>query len=108
MGSSRNLKQEDAMKTLTKKILVLSGLLLLAGCSAVAQDQPPQTVGPGWRHEQMVKAWEKGEVPGPAMMHTRGFGPAPMMAVTSDGTIDPAKMPPWCPYRTAPKDNTAK
>lgn len=95
------------MKTLTKTILALSGLLLLAGCGAVAQDQTPQNAGPGWRHEQMVKAYEKGEFPGPAMMmRGRGFGPT--MAIGADGKVDPAKMPPWCPYRTAPSTDTAK
>lgn len=96
------------MKTLTKTILALSGLLLLAGCGAVAQDQNAQVPGPGWRHEQMVKAWEKGEMPGPAMMRGRGFGPGPMMAIGADGKVDPANMPPWCPYRTAPATDTAK
>lgn len=98
------------MKTMMKTIAVLGGLLLLAGCSAAAEDTTPRAFGPGygpgWRHEQMVKAWEKGEMPGPMMMRgqrgpgqfgpgMRGYGPP----VGADGKVDTTKLPEWCPLK---------
>ena len=97
------------MKTTWKTIAVFTGLLLLAGCAALADDTPAKTstpaYGPGWRHEQMLNARQNGQMPygygrmmmvrgqgyGPGM---RGFGPA----MNADGTIDTSKLPPWCPY----------
>lgn len=110
------------MKTMMKSIAVLGSLLLLAGCSAAADDVTPRTAGPGygpgWRHEQMVKAWEKGEYPGPMMMMmmrgpggpgkfgpgVRGYGPA----VGADGKIDTSKLPEWCPLKQAPEAPATK
>lgn len=97
------------MKTLTKTIAAMAGLLLLAGCGAAAQDATPKAAGPGfgpgWRHEQMVQAWEKGEIPpgpGPMMMMMRrqGMGPGYGPPVGADGKIDTAKLPDWCPMKT--------
>lgn len=108
------------MKTLTKTIAAMAGLLLLAGCGAVAQDQTPKAAGPGygpgWRHEQMVQAWEKGEVPPGPMMMMRNKGPGPAFApgpgsgpgmrgfgppVDENGKIDTSKLPDWCPMKQA-------
>lgn len=113
------------MKTPIKTILALASILLVAGCTAVAQDATTATTksfgpgtGPGWRHEQMVQAWEKGEMPGPMMrgqmMRGQGFGPGMRgygpgaAAVGPDGKVDTTKLPAWCPYSTAPdaKDTT--
>ncbi|MEW5727407.1 MAG: hypothetical protein AB1918_06235 [Pseudomonadota bacterium] len=102
------------MKTLTKTIVALASVLLVAGCTAAAQDATAPKAfgpgyGPGWRHEQMVQAWEKGELPaGPGMMRGRGFGPGMRgygpgaAAIGPDGKVDTSKLPPWCPYSTAP------
>ncbi|MGE5547652.1 MAG: hypothetical protein ACM33T_12190 [Solirubrobacterales bacterium] len=106
------------MKTLSKTILGLAGLLLLAGCTAAADETAVKATtpafGPGWRHEQMVQAWQKGEVPQGAMMRAGGrpaFGPGMMRgagpgaaAIGPDGKIDTSKLPEWCPYRTAPEN----
>ncbi|HSV29354.1 MAG TPA: hypothetical protein VLL76_07340 [Candidatus Omnitrophota bacterium] len=96
------------MKTLSKTVLALSGLLLLAGCSALAEDTTPKAVGPGygpgWRHEQMVQARQNGQLPpaammrGPGMMRGQGPGAA---AIGPDGKVDTSKLPAWCPYNTA-------
>ena len=98
------------MKTLTKTILALSGLLLLAGCGAAAQDPTPQVgpgYGPGWRHEQMVEARKSGGLPPhPMMMRGPGmhaYGPG-AAAIGPDGKVDTGKLPPWCPYGTATPD----
>lgn len=99
------------MNTITKFLAASAAVLVLAGCSAVAEEKTatPAT-GPGWRHEQMVKAWEKGEMPGPMMMQGRGgMGPGMMrgagpgaQALGPDGKVDTSKLPPWCPLSTAP------
>ena len=103
----RSKREEDIMKTLGKTILTMTGLLLIAGCAAVAEETAPTvaTPAPGWRHEQMVKAWQTGEVaPAPMMMRGRGYGYGyghqAMMraAIGPDGKIDPAKLPAGCPY----------
>lgn len=106
------------MKTLTKTIVALASVLLVAGCAAAAQDATTPTAvgpgyGPGWRHEQMVQAWQRGELPaGPGMMRGRGYGPGMRgygagygpgaAAIGPDGKVDTSKLPPWCPYGTAP------
>lgn len=98
--------------TTTKFIATLAGLLLLAGCTAAAEDVTKAATpayGPGWRHEQMVQAWQKGETP--PMMQARGPGFGPRMmgqgvmgaAVGEDGKIDTSKLPPWCPLNQSPK-----
>lgn len=109
------------MKTMMKSIAVLGSLLLLAGCGAAAEDVAPRTAGPGWRHEQMAKAWEKGELPGPMMMMrgpdstgrfgpgkfgpgARGYGPP----VGADGKIDASQLPEWCPLKQAPEAPATK
>lgn len=97
--------------TTLKVLAAVAGAILLAGCTAAAEDTPTKAVGPaygpGWRHEQMVKAWQKGDVPPAPMMGMAGtglgYGPrGPGMAgngppLKDDGTIDTAKLPPWCP-----------
>lgn len=95
--------------TTTKLIATLAGLLLLAGCTAAAEDTTTKATspayGPGWRHEQMVQAWQKGEVP--PMMQARGpgFGQGfgPRMMLGEDGKIDTTKLPPWCPLNQTQK-----
>lgn len=96
--------------TTTKFIATLAALLLLAGCSAAAEDTTPKATGPaygpGWRHEQMVQAWQRGETP--PMMQARGsrygFGPRMMgPPVGEDGKIDTTKLPQWCPLNQTPK-----
>lgn len=97
--------------TTTKLIATLAGLLLLAGCTAAAEDTTTKATGPaygpGWRHEQMVQAWQKGEAP--PMMRARGtgFGNRMMMGppVGEDGKIDTTKLPPWCPLNQTPKSD---
>ncbi|CAA7613195.1 hypothetical protein [Magnetospirillum sp. UT-4] len=111
------------MKTLTKTMAAMFALALVAGCTAAAQDPAPTATGPGfgpgWRHEQMVQARAKGELPpGPMMpgaMMGRGFGPGPGAAqgrlgppLNADGTIDTAQLPPWCPMRQAAQPDAAK
>lgn len=108
------------MKTLTKTIVALASVLLVA-YGASAQDTTTDKAvtpgfGPGWRHEQMVQAWEKGEMPGPMMMRGRGgFGPGMMRgmgpgaaAIGPDGKIDTSKLPDWCPYKTGADTDTGK
>ncbi|MGE5503015.1 MAG: hypothetical protein ACM31L_01200 [Actinomycetota bacterium] len=126
------------MKTLTKTLTAVAAVLIVAGCTANAADTPnqtgPQGWQPGWRHEQMVKAWQDGtfQGPGPGMrgpMMMRagwggqgmgpgmGFGPGggpgggrgPGAGVGPGAgpgaNVDPSTLPPWCPYRTqAPAD----
>lgn len=94
------------MKTTTKTIAVLTALLLAGfAAAAIAEDATPTAVepgwGPGWRHEQMAKAWEKGDMPGPMMMMMRGFGPGARPALGADGRIDTSQLPPWCPLKQA-------
>ncbi|MBF0325667.1 hypothetical protein [Magnetospirillum moscoviense] len=97
------------MKTLTKTIAAFAGLLLLAGCAAAAEDTTPKNVGPGygpgWRHEEMIKARQSGQFgPGPMMMNRAAapgqtFGPGRMgPPLNADGTVDTTKLPAWCPY----------
>jgi hypothetical protein len=95
--------------TTTKFATLLAATLLLAGCSAAAEDATSKAAtpfyGPGWRHEQMAQAWAKGETPGPMMMmQGRGYGP-PMMATAfdKDGKLDTTKLPPWCPLNQTQK-----
>lgn len=98
------------MKTLMKTMVAVAGILLLTGLAANAQNEAA-TYGPGWRHQQMTEAWERGEArPGPMMM--RG-GPGQMkpmrggpgrMALNPDGTVDTTKLPEWCPYATKDTD----
>lgn len=95
--------------TTTKLIATLAGLLLLAGCTAAAEDTTTKAsapvYGPGWRHEQMTQAWQKGDVPPMMQARNPGFGPRMMMGppVGEDGKIDPTKLPPWCPLKQTPK-----
>jgi len=95
------------MKTTLKTIAVFTGLLLLAGCAANADDTTTKAnapgYGPGWRHQQMMQARLKGDVPpGPMMMARgpgqRGSGPP----VDENGQIDTSKFPPGCPYADTP------
>ena len=94
---------------------VLATLLLIAGCTAAAQDTTTDKAaatayGPGWRHEQMMQARAQGQIP-PAMTAQRGpgggmgwglgvraVGGPPLNA---DGTIDTTQLPVWCPMRNA-------
>ena len=107
------------MKTLTKTIVGVAGLLLLIGCSAVAEETTTKATtpsyGPGWRHEQMIQARANGQFgPGPGMMGRfangpgQAFGPGRMgPPLKADGTIDTTQLPPWCPYnQTAPQGTT--
>lgn len=107
------------MKTILKTLAVFAALAFVASCAASAADQPtPQTWGPGWRHEQMVKSIKDGTfTPGQGPGFGRGAGGGPgygmwgggpgygrgMMAaaVGPDGTIDPTKLPAGCPMRQA-------
>lgn len=88
------------MKTVANTLVALAAVVLVAGCAAGAADTE-QTWTPGWRHEQMVKALQDGKaVPRPMMMRGPGFGPGSgrgPAALTADGRIDPAALPPWCP-----------
>jgi len=97
------------MKTLTKTIAAFAGLLLLAGCSAAAEDAAPKTAapayGPGWRHEQMMQARQDGKSgPGPMMMQRTGRMGPPLNA---DGTVDTTRLPDWCPYKQPAPDAAA-
>jgi hypothetical protein len=98
-----------------KIVAALAGLLILGGCTAAAEDAPTKAAtpayGPGWRHEQMMKAWNNGQTP-PAMMAMlgQGQGQGPGFGMgrggppqKADGTIDPSQLPAWCPMRTAPQ-----
>jgi len=94
--------------TTTKLITLLAATLLLAGCSAAAEDTTSKAAGPlygpGWRHEQMAQAWSKGETPGPMMMQGRLYGPHMMAAaLDKDGKLDTTKLPPWCPLNQTQK-----
>jgi hypothetical protein len=94
------------MKTILKTLAAFALVGFVASCAVQAADQTPtpQTWGPGWRHEQMLKAQKDGTfVPGQG----RGmWGGGPGMgrgmmaqAVGADGKIDPAKLPADCPMR---------
>lgn len=102
------------MKTVFKTLAALATVTLVAACAAYAADQTtPQTWTPGWRHEQMVKAFQDGTATpgfGPGRMMRAGGGPGygrgmmgqgPGFAVGPDGKIDPTKLPEGCPYRQA-------
>lgn len=104
------------MKTTLKTIAVFTGLLLLAGCAANADDTTTKAnapgYGPGWRHEQMMQARLNGDVPpGPMMMRGPGYGPGQRgygPPVDENGKIDTSKLPPWCPYADKPATTTTK
>lgn len=96
-----------------KMIAALAGLLILGGCTAAAEDAPSKAATPaftpGWRHEQMVKAWNGGQMP-PMMMAVRGQGQGPGYGfgmgrggppLKADGTLDTSQLPPNCPMRNA-------
>lgn len=98
------------MKTILKTLAAFALVGFVASCAVQAADQTPtpQTWGPGWRHEQMLKAQKDGTfVPGQGPGYGRGmWGGGPgygrgMMAaaVGPDGKIDPAKLPADCPMR---------
>lgn len=98
------------MKTILKTLAALAAVAFVASYAAQAADQstPPQSWGPGWRHEQMVKAYKDGTfTPGQGPGYGRGmWGGGPglgrgMMAaaIGPDGKIDPAKLPADCPMR---------
>ncbi|MBI3445739.1 MAG: hypothetical protein HY055_10360 [Magnetospirillum sp.] len=101
------------MKTVFKTIAAIAALGFVAACTAEAADPAPpqQGWGPGWRHEQMVKAIKDGSfVPGSGPMMGgawgpgQGFGPGQgrgymAAAIGPDGKIDPAKLPANCPLR---------
>jgi hypothetical protein len=98
------------MKTILKTLAAFALVGFVASCAASAADQPsPQTWGPGWRHEQMLKAQKDGTfTPGQGPGFGRGPGGGPgygrgMMAAAlgPDGQIDPAKLPADCPMRQA-------
>lgn len=92
------------MKTMMKTAAFVTALLLAgAAATAIAEDATPKTWGPGWRHQQMAEAWEKGQVPPGPMMMMRGQGPAGRFGppVTADGKIDTSKLPEGCPMRQA-------
>ncbi|MBI5163826.1 MAG: hypothetical protein HY985_07980 [Magnetospirillum sp.] len=96
------------MKTLMKTVAALAGVLVVSGCAATAQEPtPPQAYGPGWRHQQMMAAWQDGKAPPAPMMMMRGRGPG-MMAVGPDGKIDLTKLPPGCPYAQAQQPGPAQ
>ncbi len=98
------------MKTILKTLAVLAAVAFVASCTASAADQSTtqQTWGPGWRHEQMVKAYKdgtftpgQGRGPGYGMWGGGpGYGRGMMAsAVGPDGKIDPTKLPTDCPMR---------
>lgn len=101
------------MKTIVRTLAALAAVAFVASCTAQAADQPTQqTWGPGWRHEQMLKAQKDGTfTPGQGPGYGRGpgygmWGGGPGMgrgmmaaAVGPDGKIDPAKLPADCPMR---------
>ncbi len=94
------------MKTILKTLAALAAVAFVASCTAQAADQstPPQSWGPGWRHEQMVKAHKDGTFTpgqGPGMWGGGpGYGRGMMAAaVGPDGKIDPTKLPADCPMR---------
>ncbi|KIM00501.1 hypothetical protein CCC_01919 [Paramagnetospirillum magnetotacticum MS-1] len=86
------------MKTILKTLAAVTALAVVASYAAQAADEPtPQSWGPGWRHEQMIKAQADGTfIPGQGP----GFGRGRMAAaIGPDGKIDPAKLPADCPMR---------
>lgn len=94
------------MKTIVRTLAALAAVAFVASCTAQAADQ--QTWGPGWRHEQMLKAQKdgtftpgQGRGPGYGMWGGGpGYGRGMMAAaVGPDGKIDPAKLPTDCPMR---------
>jgi len=98
------------MKTILKTLAALAAVAVVASCTANAADQSTtqQGWGPGWRHEQMVKAYKDGTfTPGQGPGYGRGmWGGGPGMgrgmmasAVGPDGKIDPTKLPADCPMR---------
>jgi hypothetical protein len=102
------------MKTILKTLAAFAAIAFVASCAAQAADQQaaPQTWGPGWRYEQMLKAQKDGTfTPGQGPGYGRGpgagmWGGGPgygrgMMAaaVGPDGKIDPSKLPADCPMR---------
>lgn len=100
------------MKTLLKTLTILAAIGFATVAIAQTADQStPQTWGPGWRHEQMIKAVKDGTfTPGQGMGQGRGmwgggpgWGRGGMMAaaVGPDGKIDPSKLPEGCPMRTS-------
>jgi hypothetical protein len=106
------------MKTILKTLTALAVIGLASVVVAQAADQPttPQTWGPGWRHEQMLKSIQDGTFtpgqgygmrggrgPGYGMMgggpgYGRGFMAA---AIGPDGKVDLSKLPTNCPARQA-------
>jgi hypothetical protein len=103
------------MKIILKTLAAFAALAFVASCAASAADQStPQTWGPGWRHEQMLKAQQDGTFTpgqGPGFGRGPGFGPGygrGMMAaaIGPDGKIDASKvdltkLPADCPMRQA-------
>jgi hypothetical protein len=97
------------MKTILKTLAAFAALAFVASCAASAADQPTQqTWGPGWRHEQILKAQQDGTfVPGqgPGFGRGPGYGRGMMAAaIGPDGKIDAskvdwAKLPADCPMR---------
>ena len=95
------------MKTLFKTLATITAVTLVAACAYAADQTTPQTWTPGWRHEQMVKAFQDGTATpgfGPGMMMRAGYGPGrmgqgPAWAIGPDGKIDPSKLPEGCPLR---------
>ncbi|MCR6631368.1 MAG: hypothetical protein NVV74_15705 [Magnetospirillum sp.] len=98
--------------TALKIATALTVLLTLAGAAAAEDTQTKAATpayGPGWRHEQMVQAWQRGETPA-AMMMRRGPGYGLGMglgaargspALKADGTVDVTQLPPWCPMKAS-------
>lgn len=97
------------MKTILKTLAAFAAIAFVASCAANAADQSttPQTWGPGWRHEQMLKAQKDGTfIPGPGYGRGMwgggpGYGRGMMAAVGPDGKIDVSKLPTDCPMRQA-------
>ena len=96
------------MKTVFKSLAAIAALGFVAACTAEAADPATtQGWGPGWRHEQMVKAVKDGTfVPGSGPMMARGWGSGGgpgrgymAAAIGPDGKIDPTKLPEQCPMR---------
>lgn len=100
------------MKTILKTLTALAAIAFVASCTAQAADPatPTQGWGPGWRHEQMVKAYKDGTfTPGQGPGYGRGmwgggpgFGRGMMAAaIGPDGKVDTSKLPVDCPMRQA-------
>ncbi|ARJ67787.1 hypothetical protein WV31_20070 [Magnetospirillum sp. ME-1] len=96
------------MKTILKTLAALALVGFVASCAAQAADPTPtpQTWGPGWRHEQMLKAQKDGTfVPGRGPGYGMwgggpGYGRGMMaQAIGADGKIDVSKLPAGCPMR---------